>query len=54
MEDRREANRVWWLLLRERDNLEDLNVDGRVIKNESSRNRMEIVEYIDMAPDKDL
>jgi hypothetical protein len=31
MEDRRDVYRVWWGALRERDLLEDLVVDGRIM-----------------------
>ena len=31
MEERRSAYRVWWGNLKERDHLEDPDVDGRVI-----------------------
>jgi hypothetical protein len=37
---------VWWGDLRERDHLQNLNVDGRVYCSESSRNKLSGVEWI--------
>jgi hypothetical protein len=40
MGDRKGAYRFWWGDLRERDHLEDLGVDGRIILNGSSSSGM--------------
>jgi len=40
--------RFWWGNLRERDHLEDLGLDGRIILNGSLINRMG-VDWIDLA-----
>jgi hypothetical protein len=43
----------WWGDTCERDNLEDLGLDGRIILNGSLKNRRRNVDCIDLAQDKD-
>jgi hypothetical protein len=53
MWDRRDAYRVWWGSLRERDNLEDLDVDWRIILKRSSINKFGNADWIDLAQDRE-
>jgi hypothetical protein len=50
---RKGVYRVWWGNLRERDHLEDLGVDGKVILRWIFRNLEGGMDWIDLAQDRD-